>query len=117
MESVVNERDVAVKEKDVFCADRDEMLQTHDCLLDQLLESIRQTQVLEATLKGIRSTDRLEVLVQNSDVGRDLLFRHSSRALERTIQVVQSKMDKAELEVPASFWDQVRDSTSSPCPT
>ncbi|GAA0149084.1 hypothetical protein LIER_08350 [Lithospermum erythrorhizon] len=50
------------------------------------------------------------------DIDRDLLFKHFSRALERTIRVVQAKLEKDELEVPASLWDAVRGDVSSPDP-
>ncbi|GAA0184402.1 hypothetical protein LIER_31690 [Lithospermum erythrorhizon] len=81
LEVVQAERDFIVKEQDILHVGRDEMLQTHDLLLDQLAESQRQAQVMEATLEGTRTTNGLEELVQISDMGRDLLFRHFSRAL------------------------------------
>ncbi|GAA0176219.1 hypothetical protein LIER_29252 [Lithospermum erythrorhizon] len=81
VEGMQADRDLAVKGRDILRADRDEMLQTHDCLLDQLSERQCQAQLMEATLEGIRTIDSLEELVQSSDAGRDLLFRHFSRAL------------------------------------
>ncbi|GAA0164246.1 hypothetical protein LIER_19931 [Lithospermum erythrorhizon] len=76
-------------------------------LLWRLTERQHQAQVMEATLEGIRTTDGLEELVQSSDMGLDLLFRHFSRALERTIQVVQAKLEDTGLDVPSSLWDVV----------
>ncbi|GAA0169571.1 hypothetical protein LIER_24022 [Lithospermum erythrorhizon] len=49
-------------------------------------------------------------------MGLDLLFKHFSLALERTIRVVQAKLEEAKLEVPFSLWDVVRDDVSSPDP-
>ncbi|GAA0149227.1 hypothetical protein LIER_08456 [Lithospermum erythrorhizon] len=86
--STMREKDVAMKERDSLRTGRDEMLQTHFRLRDQLTESQRQAQVMEATLEGARTTDVLEDLVQSSNTGRDLLFQHFSLALERTIVVV-----------------------------
>ncbi|GAA0157334.1 hypothetical protein LIER_14622 [Lithospermum erythrorhizon] len=81
------ERDAEVKKRDILHVDRDEMFQTHDRLLDQLSERQCQAQVMEITLE------------------------------DRTIQVVQAKLEEAELEVPASLWDEVRDDVSSPNPS
>ncbi|GAA0141134.1 hypothetical protein LIER_02349 [Lithospermum erythrorhizon] len=71
---------------------------------------------MEATLEGIRTTDGLEELVESSDTGRALLFRHFFRALERTIRVVHAKLEEAELQVSSSIWDAVRGDVSSPDP-
>ncbi|GAA0164095.1 hypothetical protein LIER_19812 [Lithospermum erythrorhizon] len=95
-EGVQAERDIAVKDRDILRAGEARMLQTHDRLLDQLTESQHQAHVIEVTLEGIRTAEGLEGLVQNSDLGRDLLFRHSSRMLEKTIRMVQAKLHEAE---------------------
>ncbi|GAA0166541.1 hypothetical protein LIER_40208 [Lithospermum erythrorhizon] len=71
---------------------------------------------MEITLEGIRITEGLEELVQNSDAGRDSLFKSSSQTLEKTIRVMQAKMEEGELEVPSSLWDAVRDDVSSSDP-
>ncbi|GAA0169572.1 hypothetical protein LIER_24023 [Lithospermum erythrorhizon] len=63
LEGVQTERDSAVKERETLRAGRDEMLQTHDRLLDQLIESQRQAQVMKVTLESIRTTDSLGELV------------------------------------------------------
>ncbi|GAA0149575.1 hypothetical protein LIER_08715 [Lithospermum erythrorhizon] len=51
------ERDLALKKRDSLRSGRDEMMQTHDRLLDQLTESQRQAQIMEATLEGSRNTE------------------------------------------------------------
>ncbi|GAA0156547.1 hypothetical protein LIER_43366 [Lithospermum erythrorhizon] len=116
LEGVQAERDSPVKERDILRASMDEMLQTHDRLLDQLTEGQSQVQVMEPILEGTRTPNGLEGLVQSSDTGCDLLFRHLSQALERTIQVVQAKLEEAGLEVPSSLWDVVWGDVSSPDP-
>ncbi|GAA0184540.1 hypothetical protein LIER_31828 [Lithospermum erythrorhizon] len=90
------------------------MLQTHDRLLDQLIESQCQAHIMEASLDGIQSTEGLRELIQSSDVGRDLLFQYFSLALERTIQVVHARLEEGELDVPIVLWDSVRDDVSPP---
>ncbi|GAA0156086.1 hypothetical protein LIER_13660 [Lithospermum erythrorhizon] len=111
-DSTMRERDAAVKERDNLCAGKGEMLQTHDRLLDQLTESQCQAQVMEATLEGAQTADGLEELIRSSDAGRDLLFRHFSLALERTIRAVQARPEEAELEVPPTLRDSVRNDVS-----
>ncbi|GAA0168930.1 hypothetical protein LIER_23521 [Lithospermum erythrorhizon] len=69
-------------------AGQDEMLQTHDHLLNQLTKSQRHAQIMEATLEGTRTTEGLGELVRSSNVGHDLLFQHFTQALERTIQAM-----------------------------
>ncbi|GAA0179540.1 hypothetical protein LIER_29988 [Lithospermum erythrorhizon] len=76
-----------------------------------------QAQIMEANIEGIRTTEGLGELVHGSDAGRELLLQHFSRALERTIQVVQAKLEEADLEVPAALWDSVRDDVSPPDPS
>ncbi|GAA0166548.1 hypothetical protein LIER_21679 [Lithospermum erythrorhizon] len=79
LEGVQAERDSAMMERDVAA------------------------QVLKATLEGIWTADGLEELVQSSDTGCDQLLKHLSRTLERTIRVVQAKLEEVELEMPSSF--------------
>ncbi|GAA0152448.1 hypothetical protein LIER_10929 [Lithospermum erythrorhizon] len=117
LEGVQAERDSTLKERESLCVGRDEMLQTHDRLLDQLTESQHQPHIMEVTLEGAKTTEGLGELVRSSDVGRDLLFQHFSLALERTIRAVQAKLEEAELEVPDTHWDLVRDDVSSPDPS
>ncbi|GAA0148154.1 hypothetical protein LIER_07675 [Lithospermum erythrorhizon] len=117
LEGVWAEKVFTVKERDHLRAGRDKMLQTHDRLLDQLTESQRQAQTMEATLEGTRALKGLGELVRGSDVGRDLFFQHSSQALERTIRAVQAKLEEADLEIPSTLWDLVRDDVSSPDPS
>ncbi|GAA0166344.1 hypothetical protein LIER_21519 [Lithospermum erythrorhizon] len=74
LEGMRAKRDFALKERDILRVGRDEMLQTHDHLLDQLNESQRQAQIMEATLEGAQTTEGLGELVRTSDVGGDLLF-------------------------------------------
>ncbi|GAA0167435.1 hypothetical protein LIER_22371 [Lithospermum erythrorhizon] len=62
-DSTMRGRDAIVKKRDYLRAGNDEMLQTHDRLLDQLTESQFQAQVMEATLEGSRTDDGLEELV------------------------------------------------------
>ncbi|GAA0170650.1 hypothetical protein LIER_24871 [Lithospermum erythrorhizon] len=81
------------------------------------IESQRQVQIMEATLEGTRTTEGLGELVRSSDAEHELLFQHSSLALDRAIRAVQPKLEKAELEVPASLWDSMRDDVSSPHPS
>ncbi|GAA0146751.1 hypothetical protein LIER_06630 [Lithospermum erythrorhizon] len=116
-DSAMKERDAAVKVRESLRDGRDEMMQTHDYLLDQLTEIQRQAQVMEATLKSARTADGLEELVQISATGRNLLFRYFSLALEKTIGPVQAKLEETELEVPATLWDSVRDDISFPDPS
>ncbi|GAA0151572.1 hypothetical protein LIER_10267 [Lithospermum erythrorhizon] len=75
----------------------------------------RRVEVAKASLEG------MEVERDATGNERDILragevARHSSRMLEKSIQVVQAKLDEAELEVPSSLWDTVRDDVSSPDP-
>ncbi|GAA0139766.1 hypothetical protein LIER_35130 [Lithospermum erythrorhizon] len=116
VEGMQAERDFALLEKDTlkkegesFRTGRDEMLETYDHLLDQLTESQRQAQIMEASLEGVWTTEGLGELVRSSDARRDLLFQHFSLALERTIQAVQARLEEAELEVPHTLWDSMRD--------
>ncbi|GAA0141502.1 hypothetical protein LIER_35404 [Lithospermum erythrorhizon] len=85
-------RDSELKEMDTLRVGRDEMLQTHDRLLDQLTESQRQAQIMEATLEGTRTAEGLSELVRSSDAGHDLLFQHFSLAMKRTIRAVQARL-------------------------
>ncbi|GAA0169332.1 hypothetical protein LIER_23847 [Lithospermum erythrorhizon] len=68
LERMQAERDSALKERDHLQAGTDEILQTHDRLLDQLTESQRQVKIMEATrtLEGlgelVRSSDRVAIL-------------------------------------------------------
>ncbi|GAA0139196.1 hypothetical protein LIER_00794 [Lithospermum erythrorhizon] len=91
-DSALLERDASMKERDALKkegkslrAGKDEMLQANDRLLGQLTKSQRQAQIMKASLEGIRTSEGLSDLVQGSDAGRDLLLRHFSLALGRTI--------------------------------
>ncbi|GAA0153852.1 hypothetical protein LIER_11993 [Lithospermum erythrorhizon] len=59
----VKDIDAAVRERDILRAGRDEMLQIHNRLLDQLIEGQCQSQVMEATFEGTRNTNGMEELV------------------------------------------------------
>ncbi|GAA0155384.1 hypothetical protein LIER_38073 [Lithospermum erythrorhizon] len=72
---------------------------------------------MQDTLEGTRTLEGLGKLVRCSNVGHDLRFQHSSQTLEKTIQAVQARLEEAELEVPTTFWDSVRDDISSPDPS
>ncbi|GAA0185755.1 hypothetical protein LIER_33043 [Lithospermum erythrorhizon] len=85
-DSTMRERDAAVKERDSLRAGKDEILQTDDRLLDQLTESQRQAQVIEATMEGANGLEEL------------------------------ARLEEAELEVPATLWASVRDDVSSSDP-
>ncbi|GAA0157158.1 hypothetical protein LIER_14482 [Lithospermum erythrorhizon] len=72
---------------------------------------------MEASLEGVRTTEGLGDLVRGSDARRDLIFQYFSLASERTIQVVQEKLEEVDLEVPAAFWDSMRNGVSPPDPS
>ncbi|GAA0184910.1 hypothetical protein LIER_32198 [Lithospermum erythrorhizon] len=75
LESMQAERDSALLERDALKRERESLQAGRDEML--------------------QTNDRL--------LGRDLLFQYFSLALERTIQVVQARLEEAELKVPTTF--------------
>ncbi|GAA0155865.1 hypothetical protein LIER_38169 [Lithospermum erythrorhizon] len=88
------DKDALKKERESLRAGRDEMLEANDRLLGYLTESQRQAQIMKASLEGVITSNGLSNLVHGFDARRDLLLQLFSFALERTIQVVQARMDE-----------------------
>ncbi|GAA0156951.1 hypothetical protein LIER_14318 [Lithospermum erythrorhizon] len=103
----------------------------HNTLQERYATSVCRTKAVRAELEGMQAErdaaqlerDALRKERESLRADRDEMFgpqlRRMTRttlpaylALERTIQVVQAKLEEADLEVPADFWDSVRDDIS-----
>ncbi|GAA0144407.1 hypothetical protein LIER_04864 [Lithospermum erythrorhizon] len=108
---------VSVRRAEAVKAELEGMQAERDCALLKMDAFKKEMDALKKERESLRAGS--DEMLQTNDrlLGRNLLLQHFTFALERTIQVVQTKLDEADLEVPKSFWDSVRDDVSPPNPS